>query len=309
MILAVVGSRWFSDYSRMKRVLSEYSIKKIVSGGAQGADSLAERYAKENSIPVLKYIPDWSKGKSAGIKRNVKIVDDAEGVVAFWDGASPGTKHSVDLARKNNKLFRIEWFGSADPVEYSFSEFRLTSKKTESTEYVLPRVEIYTDGSSEKASKGKEARSGWGYCVMNENLVEVASGEKPGATNNDMELRAFYEGLKRGFELGLPFDIFSDSQYTLKSFYDPLKTEQNRIEFSCQLSGWSKSWTNSGSNPDNLTSRKNGPLLLDIYNLLRENKQIYRVYWVRGHNNLLGNEIADRLAGGKSLKEFTSLIL
>ena len=298
MILGVVGSRGFSDYPRMKRVLSEYAIKKIVSGGAKGADSLAERYAKENSIPVLKHIPDWSQGKSAGIKRNVKIVDDAEGVVAFWDGNSPGTKHSIDLARKNNKLFRVEYFGSASPIEYSFSGFRLTSS-VGSTEYVLPRVETYTDGSCAKASKNKPARSGWGYCLFNSNITEVDSGEKPGATNNEMELRAFYEGLKRGLELGLPFDIYSDSQYTIKSFYDESKViDKNTIEFSCELAGWSKNWTSNGTNPDALVSRKNGPLLFDIYTLLRKNNRRYRVFWVRGHSNLAGNEIADRLASG-----------
>lgn len=39
----------------------------IVSGGARGADRLGEKYAKENNYKVKKFIPDWEKGRSAGI--------------------------------------------------------------------------------------------------------------------------------------------------------------------------------------------------------------------------------------------------
>ncbi len=102
--VGVVGSRDFKDYSQMESVLSEIEISLIVSGGARGADSLAELYASENSIPFTVYIARWElHGKAAGVIRNRLIVDNADMVVAFWDGVSPGTKHTIEYARSVGK--------------------------------------------------------------------------------------------------------------------------------------------------------------------------------------------------------------
>jgi len=42
--------------------------------------------------------------------RNYQIVDAAEQVVAFWDGKSRGTAHSLEYARKKGKPVRIVAF-------------------------------------------------------------------------------------------------------------------------------------------------------------------------------------------------------
>lgn len=102
-IFAVVGSRDFDDYDLLKSELSKFEITKIISGGAKGADSLAERYAAENNIPTEIYKPDWSIGKHAGIMRNKTIVDNSDRVIAFWDGSSKGTLSSINHAKKNGK--------------------------------------------------------------------------------------------------------------------------------------------------------------------------------------------------------------
>lgn len=79
-------------------------ITAIVSGGAKGADSLAERYAQENGLEMVIYYPDWEKhGRAAGPIRNRLIVDEADAVVAFWDGKSRGTKSTIDLTLNKNK--------------------------------------------------------------------------------------------------------------------------------------------------------------------------------------------------------------
>ena len=104
--VAVVGGRDFNDYDRMCRVLDSTprDIIEIVSGGAKGADTLAKRYALEHNIQYTEHLPDWkTHGKSAGYKRNVLIVNDADIVVAFWDGCSRGTKHTIDIAKAKNK--------------------------------------------------------------------------------------------------------------------------------------------------------------------------------------------------------------
>jgi aconitase A len=108
MKVAVVGSRNFTDYALMKKVLDNISIDTIVSGGALGADSLAEQYAKERGIEIIIHKPNWRRyGKAAGYVRNVDIVNDADLVVAFWDGKSRGTRHTIETARKEKKFCSV----------------------------------------------------------------------------------------------------------------------------------------------------------------------------------------------------------
>jgi hypothetical protein len=107
MRLAVVGSRDFNDFGILKIVLDELQkevgFTQIVSGGANGADSLAERYARFNDIDLTVFVPDWSIGRQAGFIRNVEIWNNADYGVAFWNGVSKGTEHSFKLAKKQNK--------------------------------------------------------------------------------------------------------------------------------------------------------------------------------------------------------------
>lgn len=105
MKLAVIGSRSFNDYKALSECLSRFTdITAIVSGGAKGADSLAERYAFDNGIETIIFIPDWKRhGRGAGMIRNKAIVSAADVIVAFWDGTSKGTKNSIELAKKAGK--------------------------------------------------------------------------------------------------------------------------------------------------------------------------------------------------------------
>lgn len=109
MIVAIVGSRTINDYELFKAATKQsgFEITEIVSGGANGVDKLAERYARENNIPIKILRPDWDKfGKSAGIRRNVDINKAVEAVIALWDGKSRGTAHSIQLAtRRKMPLF------------------------------------------------------------------------------------------------------------------------------------------------------------------------------------------------------------
>jgi predicted Rossmann fold nucleotide-binding protein DprA/Smf involved in DNA uptake len=104
MNTAVVGSRSFQDYSFLQEILEGYDISKIVSGGARGADQLAERYAAEKGIPTQIFKPDLVRhGKSNPYAGNHSIIDASEQVVAFWDGKSRGTSHSIKYAQKTGK--------------------------------------------------------------------------------------------------------------------------------------------------------------------------------------------------------------
>ena len=85
-------------------LLSEYEPECIISGGAKGADSLARQYANEHAIAIVEYKPEWDKyGRAAGFIRNTDIVNNSDMIIAFWDGKSKGTKHSIGLAHKLNK--------------------------------------------------------------------------------------------------------------------------------------------------------------------------------------------------------------
>lgn len=104
MKVGVIGSRGFKDYDLVVKTLSKMDISLIVSGGAIGADTLGERYAKEKNIETKIFLPDWkTHGKSAGFIRNTDIINESEIIVAFWDGVSKGTKDSIDKANKLEK--------------------------------------------------------------------------------------------------------------------------------------------------------------------------------------------------------------
>lgn len=108
MKTAVVGSRDFVNYDIVFHELEKHDITEIISGGARGADSLAQRYANERLIPMTVFLPDWDKyGKAAGMIRNKDIIKDAEHVIAFWNGFSKGTANSIQLAKKLNKRLTI----------------------------------------------------------------------------------------------------------------------------------------------------------------------------------------------------------
>ncbi len=86
-------------------------ITEIVSGGAQGADSLAESYAKKNGIRTRIFKPEYDKfGRAAPLVRNRQIIQHSDLVIAFWDGKSRGTKYTIDYAQSENKPVQIILF-------------------------------------------------------------------------------------------------------------------------------------------------------------------------------------------------------
>lgn len=112
MKLAVVGSRSFNNYEILERIINKIvasvNISTIVAGGAFGADLLGKRFAKENNLNYIEILPNWEQyGKKAGYIRNVKIWDNSDLGVAFWDGESKGTTHSFEIAKKQKKVIYI----------------------------------------------------------------------------------------------------------------------------------------------------------------------------------------------------------
>lgn len=115
MKLAIVGSRTFNDYSLtvywFDWINKDLSITDIISGGANGADACGHKLATYKNLVYKEYRPDWEVyGKSAGYKRNKLIVDNCDMVLAFWDGKSKGTQHTINLAKEQKKPTFIVYF-------------------------------------------------------------------------------------------------------------------------------------------------------------------------------------------------------
>lgn len=110
MIIAVIGSRNFTDQDILYRELNDIKdkIELVISGGASGADTLAENWALDNNIPVKIIKPDWETyGRSAGIVRNKQIIESCEYCYAFWDEKSKGTLFGINYCKKILKPIKI----------------------------------------------------------------------------------------------------------------------------------------------------------------------------------------------------------
>ena len=117
MKVIIAGTRTFTDYALLSRkcdaILADQSDVQIISGkcpgkdGKPGADKLGERYAAERRYNLIEMPADWSRGLSGGPIRNRAMAAQADALIAFWDGVSPGTKNMVDEAHAAGLLIRV----------------------------------------------------------------------------------------------------------------------------------------------------------------------------------------------------------
>jgi hypothetical protein len=107
--VAIVGSREFLDLQLVRDYVARlHAGCTVVSGGARGVDRAAERSARARGLAVVVFPADWVRlGRRAGVVRNREIVDACDFLVAFWDGASPGTRHSLDYAAEVGRPHEI----------------------------------------------------------------------------------------------------------------------------------------------------------------------------------------------------------
>lgn len=112
MKLCVFGSRDFADYpllkSKLDAIHSEMSITEIVSGKANGADSLGEKWAKENRVKIAEFPADWDGlGKKAGPIRNEQMAQYCDRGAGFSINQSRG---SANMKGNLDKLGKFCWF-------------------------------------------------------------------------------------------------------------------------------------------------------------------------------------------------------
>lgn len=106
MKLAIIGSRGLDQL--MIDELIPSGVTEIVSGGARGVDTLAREYAISKGIKLTEFLPEYSiYGRAAPIVRNEKIAKYADEAIAFWDGSSRGTEHTIKVFQRLGKKVTV----------------------------------------------------------------------------------------------------------------------------------------------------------------------------------------------------------
>jgi hypothetical protein len=103
MRILACGSRTWTDSDYIGKILDEYPGEDhvLIHGAAKGADWLCAVEAANRHWDVKSFPADWSKGRAAGIVRNESMLDEKPDLVlAFWDGSSKGTLHTITSAKR-----------------------------------------------------------------------------------------------------------------------------------------------------------------------------------------------------------------
>jgi len=141
-------------------------------------------------------------------------------------------------------------------------------------------INIYCDG----ACSPNPGKSGSGIAIYHkDNLTELWYGlhDKNG-TNNTAELNALHEALKIAtphIEQKQTVQILSDSKYSIDC-----------------ITKWSKGWKNKGWTRGKGEEIKNLALIQSCYTRYESIKDLLTVSHVKGHANIEGNELSDRMA-------------
>jgi len=105
MRVLVCGGRDYTDQRRVAQVLAKHNSRTpftaVLTGGASGADELAERWARAHQIPVETFAADWERhGKAAGPLRNQRMLVEGRPSVVI---AFPGGRGTSDMVNRATK--------------------------------------------------------------------------------------------------------------------------------------------------------------------------------------------------------------
>lgn len=106
MRVIIAGSRSIENRELVLQAIAEskFTITEVISGGAKGVDRIAEEWAREQGIPVTVIRTGWERGgRGGGFVNNKDMAEQAEALIAVYDGQSKGTKHTIDTMRKMGK--------------------------------------------------------------------------------------------------------------------------------------------------------------------------------------------------------------
>ena len=133
-------------------------------------------------------------------------------------------------------------------------------------------IKIYTDGSCiENPGNG-----GWAAIIFMNNEKIAITGNKKNTTNNQMELMAAIEALKK-IPTGQKVQVYTDSKYLIMGITE---------------------WINKWSQNNWKTSSKQKVKNLELWTELNEISKKHKIewFWVKGHAGDPINEEVDTLA-------------
>ncbi len=102
----IAGSRSLTDIALIDSAvrMSCFDVTAVLCGMAAGIDLLGKRWADERGILVLERPAAWRVNgvlnMNAGFERNQTMADEANALIAIWDGHSGGTKDMIKRAKK-----------------------------------------------------------------------------------------------------------------------------------------------------------------------------------------------------------------
>ena len=129
-------------------------------------------------------------------------------------------------------------------------------------------IKIYTDGSC----LGNPGNGGWAAIILNDGEKTELKGSKKDTTNNQMELLAPIEALKK-IPKGSKVQIFTDSKYVKSG-----------------ITEWIHNWKKNGWKTADKKEVKNKKLWTEL-DILSDTFNIEWI-WVKAHStNVLNNEV------------------
>jgi hypothetical protein len=108
MKVVIAGSRWLNNFDLVVEAVkaSGFTISEVVSGRARGVDTLGERWAKENNVPIKEFPADDDFKLSSdlgGFARNGEMAAYADALILIWDGVSGGSRNMLQHAERHAK--------------------------------------------------------------------------------------------------------------------------------------------------------------------------------------------------------------
>ena len=133
-------------------------------------------------------------------------------------------------------------------------------------------IKIYTDGSC----MGNPGNGGWAAIIFMNNKKIAITGNKKNTTNNQMELMAAIEALKK-IPTGQKVQIYTDSKYVKLG-----------------ITEWIEKWSQNNWKTSSKQKVKNLELWTELNEISKKHKIEW--FWVKGHAGDPINEEVDTLA-------------
>jgi len=113
--IIIAGGRNYNNYEKLKtevdKLLAIIKTKTeitIITGGANGTDAMGKRYAIEHGYKHEEYNADWNRyGSYAGPLRNKEMANNADRLIALWDGKSRGTSNMITEAQRRGLKIKV----------------------------------------------------------------------------------------------------------------------------------------------------------------------------------------------------------